>query len=66
MQGQDLRQADLSNLSVQDMNAEQKAELRRRYDTFVRNFGVSPKSDEDDAKDKPVVKKWVPGMKADR
>ena len=62
MQGDDLRQADLSNLSVQEMSAEQKAELRRRYDTFVRNFGAEPKSEEPEAK--KVVKKWIPGMKA--
>ncbi len=66
MQGQDLTQADLSSLSVQDMTAEQKAELRRRYDTFVRNFGVAPRPEEDDEKPAPEVKKWVPGMKAAR
>jgi hypothetical protein len=57
----DLRQADLSKLSIRQMTPAQRAELRRRFDTFMAAFGAKPKEDV------PVmpsnVKKWVPGMK---
>ena len=35
----DLRNADLSRLGIRDMTPAQRAELKRRYATFVANFG---------------------------
>jgi hypothetical protein len=57
----DLRQADLSKLSIRQMTPAQRAELRRRFDTFMEAFGGKPK--EVAPVMPPNVKKWVPGMK---
>lgn len=57
----DLRQANLSNLTLKDMNAEQRAEMRRRFEEFVSNFvkpGPAPLKE-----NSPRVRKWMPGMK---
>ena len=59
----ELRQADLSNLRVQDMTPQQRGELRRRYADFVRHFDGAPPAA---AKPKAVgkrISKWVPGAK---
>jgi hypothetical protein len=60
-----LSQADLSHLRLQDMTPEQRAELRRRYDAFVRHFGdAAPSSPAaTSAKKKSAARKWVPGTK---
>lgn len=70
MTDDELRQSDLSNLSVRQMTPAQRAELRRRYDAFVAKFGPTAK-----AKTKPraakakarapkgKLKKWVPAKK---
>ncbi|HVJ55507.1 MAG TPA: hypothetical protein VM689_23810 [Aliidongia sp.] len=58
---EDLRQADLSNLTLKQMNAEQRAEMRRRLETFVDAFAARPVSKP--STDKPRTRKWVPGMK---
>jgi hypothetical protein len=56
----DLRQADLSHLSVREMSPAQRAELKRRYATFIANFGpASTKLPA--AKKTGKAKKWVPG-----
>jgi hypothetical protein len=63
--GSALRQADLSHLRVQDMSPEERAELRRRYDDFVRHFGregAAPSRYPGPAK--PRIRKWTPGKKA--
>jgi hypothetical protein len=57
----DLRQADLSHLSVKDMSPAQRAEMRRRFETFMQAFVPKPKPGE--VKAPPKVRKWVPGMK---
>jgi len=60
---QELGQADLSNLRVQDMTPRQRAELRRRYADFVHHFDGAPPAA---AKPKPAgkrISKWVPGTK---
>ena len=58
----DLRQADLSGLSLKEMTPAQRAEMRRRLDVFVEAFaGRTRPSPEPE---KPNVRKWVPGMKA--
>jgi hypothetical protein len=35
----DLSQRDLSDLPIEQMSPAERAELRRRYETFVRSFG---------------------------
>ncbi len=56
----DLRQANLSHLTLKDMNAAQRAEIRRRFEEFVGNFvKVAPTP----APESQRVRKWVPGMK---
>ena len=57
----DLRQADLSGLSLKEMDAAQRAEMRRRLDAFVDAFADRPRPPEPP---KPNVRKWVPGRKA--
>ena len=58
---EDLRQANLSNLTLKDMTAAQRAEIKRRFEEFVANF-VKPAPGA--PKDNPSrVRKWVPGMK---
>jgi hypothetical protein len=60
-----LSQADLSHLRLQDMTPEQRAELRRRYDAFVRHFGdgAPASSAGTSAKKKSTPRKWLPGAK---
>lgn len=59
-----LSQADLSHLRLQDMTPEQRAELRRRYDAFVRHFGDgAPTVGGAGASKKSAPRKWVPGAK---
>ena len=61
----DLRNADLSQLSVRDMTPAQRAELKRRYATFVANFGPAAAAKLPGGKAKtPKPKKWVPGKRA--
>ena len=60
----ELRQADLTHLRLQDMSPEERAELRRRYDDFVRHFGrdgAAPSRYPEPPK--PRVRKWTPGQK---
>ena len=56
-----LHQADLSHLRLQDMTPSERAELKRRYEHFVRHFrgaGASPRI----ATAKPRrIRKWTPG-----
>ena len=60
----ELRQADLSHLHLQDMTPEQRAELRRRYDDFVRHFGRDGVAPSRYPEPKPPrLRKWTPGAK---
>jgi hypothetical protein len=59
--GNDLRQADLSHLNVNEMTTEQRAEIRRRFEEFVSAFRKTGPNQQITAA--PKVKKWVPGMK---
>jgi hypothetical protein len=59
----DLRHADLTQLSVREMTPAQRAELKRRYQTFVANFNPTTAAKlPGKANIKP--KKWMPGKKA--
>jgi hypothetical protein len=64
MADDDLRQADLSNLMVQDMTPAQKAEMRRRYAEFVETMRsrrlLATKLPPATAK---KLQKWVPSAK---
>ena len=51
-----LRQRDLSRLRVQEMTPTERAELLRRYSSFVDHFRIG----EDEPKPRSV-RKWVPG-----
>jgi hypothetical protein len=63
----DLRNSDLSQLSVREMTPAQRAELKRRYQTFVANFGPTTAAKLPAGKAKtPKPKKWVPGKKMSR
>lgn len=59
----DLRNADLSELSVREMTPAQRAELKRRYADFVANFGPSTTAKLPKAKS-PKPKKWAPEKRA--
>jgi hypothetical protein len=59
-----LHQADLSHLRLQDMTPSERAELKRRYEQFVRHFrGAGPTARTAAAKPRRV-RKWTPGRKA--
>lgn len=60
MTDDDLRQADLSHLSVREMSPAQRAELKRRYATFIANFGPAS-AKLPSPKKTGKTKKWVPG-----
>jgi hypothetical protein len=59
-----LRQADLSHLRLQDMTPDQRAELRRRYEHFVQHFGSGVPVSKAAPKKTPRVRKWTPGAKS--
>ena len=58
----ELEQADLSDLRLQDMTPDQRAELKRRYERFVRHFGRGGVASRQPAP-KSTPRKWVPGKK---
>lgn len=58
-----LRQADLSHLHLQDMTPGERAELRRRYDDFVRHFGRDGVAPSRYPEPKKHLRKWTPGAK---
>lgn len=64
MQTDDLRQADLSHLTVSEMTPEQRAELKRRYDAFLRDVVRRRPVATRLPGGGPKLRKWVPGMKA--
>jgi|HubBroStandDraft_1064217.scaffolds.fasta_scaffold00020_102 hypothetical protein len=59
--GEEMRQSNLSGLSLQQMNAAQRAEIRRRLEDFVAAF-AKPVANAQVTK-APKTRKWVPGMK---
>jgi hypothetical protein len=59
----ELRQTDLSHLHLQDMTPNERAELRRRYDDFVRHFGRDGMAPSRYPEPKKRVRKWTPGTK---
>jgi hypothetical protein len=65
MADEDLRHADLSHLRFDEMSEAQRAEMRRRYDDFVRRVVKPQGAAARPAPAKPV-QKWVPGAKRPR
>jgi hypothetical protein len=65
MSENDLTHADLSHLTVRDMTPSQRAELKRRYATFVAAFGPTTAAKLPAGKKAKSAKpqKWVPGKK---
>ncbi|HZS83096.1 MAG TPA: hypothetical protein VFA50_09495 [Stellaceae bacterium] len=61
MPDDELRQADLSHLSVAEMSEAQKAELRRRYLDFVQRLRRPPAPKP--RKSTAAAVKWVPAKK---
>jgi hypothetical protein len=57
----DLRQADMSHLTLKDMTPQQRAEMRRRLEHFVKAIAGdrAPVA----VKPEKQIRKWVPGMK---
>jgi hypothetical protein len=66
MADDDLRNADLTQLSVREMTPAQRAELKRRYQTFVAAFGPTTAAKLPRGKARTKPKKWVPGKKMSR
>jgi hypothetical protein len=60
---QELAQADLTHLRLQEMTPEQRAELRRRYARFVEHFGATGAAPTRYDAVKPRVRRWVPGQR---
>jgi hypothetical protein len=59
--GDELHQANLSHLKINEMTSEQRAEIRRRFEEFISAFHKEGPNQQVTAA--PKVKKWVPGMK---
>ena len=57
----DLSQTDLSNLTLKQMTIDQKAEMKRRLDLFVRSLNVAKVEVPVGKSTKPA--KWNPGAK---
>jgi hypothetical protein len=66
MSDDELRNADLSHLSVRIMTPAQRTELKRRYAAFVAAFGPETAAKLPAAKKAKSAKpkKWVPGKRA--
>ena len=58
-----LAQHDLTHLRLQEMSSEERAELRRRYASFIAHFGATETA-EPSPPLPPRVRKWVPGERA--
>ena len=55
-----MKQRDLSHLTIQEMSLLERAELYRRYTSFVAHFGAFPAAPRPGRKTRP----WVPGERA--
>jgi len=62
---EDLRQADLSHLSLGEMTTAQRAEIRRRYADFIKRLAKPPAA-KPAPTTPPSTSAWLPGKKAPR
>jgi hypothetical protein len=60
----DLRQADLSHLSLTEMSPAQRAEIRRRYADFIKRLAKPPARPA--SIQSPATSKWTPGKTVSR
>lgn len=60
---EDLQQRDLSHLEIQQMSAAERAEMRRRYDSFLQ--AMRPRSSSRGEAPKPAsnLRRWVPNRR---
>ena len=63
---QPLQQADLSHLRLQDMTPSERAELKRRYEHFVRHFRATGLATHTAAAKPRRIRKWTPGRSLKR
>jgi hypothetical protein len=63
MSDTDLRNADLSNIEVSEMTAEQHAELRRRYEDFIRHVVRAAPKQAPPQQSPRRVQRWQPGKR---
>ncbi len=56
----DLKQRDLSHLGIQQMSAVERAEMRRRYEAFLRAIRPSGPAPSEAGRSAPP-RPWVPG-----
>ena len=56
----DLRHADLSKLKESEMTDAQRAELRRRFQHFVKNVWSAGRSGTAPVRSPKSVKRWMP------
>jgi hypothetical protein len=56
----DLQQRDLSHLTVAQMSAAERAELRRRYDAFVATMGHRPPIPGKSGRAARSLRRWMP------
>ena len=56
----DLSQRDLSNLPIERMSAAERAEMRRRYETFLRAFGRSAPAQRSGSGAARAPRRWLP------
>jgi hypothetical protein len=61
MASDELKQRDLSHLSIREMDREERAEMRRRYEVFVQTVLRPPPAPRDTAPARPL-RRWHPGM----
>jgi hypothetical protein len=57
---EDLRHADLSALKESEMTDAQRAELRRRFQHFVKNVWPSRRGSAPPLRSPQNVKRWIP------
>jgi hypothetical protein len=60
----DLRNADLSNRDVRQMSDDEKAELRRRYEHFIKHVVKAGPTSAGPVKAPSRAKPWVPTKRA--
>jgi hypothetical protein len=60
MSDTDLRNADLSDVAIADMTPEQRAEMKRRYEDFVRTMIKAAPKNAARRRATGEAKPWVP------
>jgi len=61
---EDLRNADLSKLSVEEMTPAQRDELRRRFRDFLQNVWTARPNAAERPQPAKKVRRWIPTKRA--